>query len=81
MWVDASRHVGNERHRGRRDKNLWTVQAYLLKEVYQQFWAYLRLSWEERYLNLWCKVVMRSRLESFKKFLKMMQGYQNLILN
>ena len=61
--------------------NLRTVRAYLLKESFQQFWEYVRPSWAGWYLDAWCRSAMRSRLEPFKKFVKMMRTHRALILN
>ena len=61
--------------------NLRTVRAYLLKESFQQFWEYNLPSWAGKYLDAWCRSAMRSRLEPFKKFVKMMRKHRTLVLN
>src|ERR1035438_8568131 len=47
--------------------NLKTVRAYLLKEAFQQLWDYNSPTWAGRFLDEWCRQVMRSRIEPMKK--------------
>jgi transposase len=61
--------------------NLKTVRAYLLKEVFQMFWAYKRPSWAGRFLDAWCRRAMRSRIQPMKKVAKMLRSHRALILN
>ena len=44
--------------------NLRSVRAYLLKEYFQQFWEYESPTWAGKFLDQWCKEVMRSRIDS-----------------
>jgi transposase len=39
--------------------NLKTVRAYLLKEAFQQLWDYNSPTWAGRFLDDWCRQVMR----------------------
>ena len=61
--------------------NLRTVKAYILKESFQLFWEYSRPSWAGRYLDSWCRMAMRSRLEPMKEFARMIRSHRELILN
>jgi transposase len=47
--------------------NLRTVGAYLLKEAFQQLWDYNSATWAGKFLDEWCRQVIRSRIEPMKK--------------
>ena len=61
--------------------NLRTVRAYLLKEDFQGFWAYISPYWAGKFLDRWCTRAMRSKLEPMKKVVKMLRNHRELILN
>ena len=61
--------------------NLKTVRAYLLKEDFDFFWAYVSPSWAEKFLDRWCTRVMRSRIEPLKDFVKTLRTHKQLLLN
>jgi transposase len=61
--------------------NLRSIRAYLLKEDFQQFWDYISPAWAEKFLDIWCKRTMRSRLEPIKKIVRMLRRYKPEILN
>jgi transposase len=61
--------------------NLKTVRAYLLKEVFQQFWEYNSPAWAAKFLDEWCRQVMRSRIEPMKKIARSLRQHRELILN
>jgi transposase len=61
--------------------NLKTVRAYLLKEAFQQLWEYNSPSWAGRFLDEWCRQVMRSRIEPMKKIARSLREHRELILN
>jgi len=61
--------------------NLQTVRAYLLKEAFQQFWAYDSPTWAGKFLDEWCRQTMRSRLRPMKKIAKMLRAHRELLLN
>src|SRR6185312_14501715 len=46
--------------------NLQSVRAYLLKEDFQQLWNYESTAWAAKFLDQWCRQVMRSRTEPMK---------------
>ena len=61
--------------------NLKSIRAYLLKEEFQLFWEYVSPAWAEKFMDQWCKKVMRSRLEPMKKIARMIRVHKPLILN
>jgi transposase len=61
--------------------NLKTVRAYLLKEAFQQLWDYNSPAWAGKFLDQWCRQVMRSRIEPMKKIARSMREHRELILN
>lgn len=61
--------------------NLKTIRAYLLKEEFQFFWAYVSPTWAEKFMDTWCTKVMRSRIEPMKKIVGMIRRHKPLILN
>jgi transposase len=61
--------------------NLKTVRAYLLKESFQQLWDYNSATWAGRFLDVWCRHVMRSRIEPMKKIARSLRQHRELILN
>jgi transposase len=61
--------------------NLKTVRAYLLKEDFQFFWTYISPAWAAKFLDAWCKRVMRSRLPAMKKVAKTLRARRGLLLN
>jgi transposase len=61
--------------------NLRSIRAYLLKEDFQQFWSYVSPVWAEKFLEIWCRRTMKSRLEPMKKIARMLRRYKPEILN
>ncbi len=61
--------------------NLKSVRAYLLKEDFQQFWDYTSPTWAGKFLDEWCRQVMRSRIEPMKKFVRTLRNHRELLLN
>ena len=61
--------------------NLRSVRAYLLKEYFQQFWEYASPTWAGKFLDQWCKEVMRSRIDPLKKFARTVRNHRELLLN
>ena len=61
--------------------NLKTVRAYLLKEAFQQLWDYNSATWAGKFLDDWCRQVMRSRIEPMKKIARSLRDHRELILN
>jgi len=61
--------------------NLKAVRSYLLKEDFQFFWDYVSPFWAGEFLDLWCKRVMRSRIEPMKKVARMLRSHRELLLN
>jgi transposase len=61
--------------------NLKTVRAYLMKETFQQLWDYNSPAWAGKFLDDWCRQVMRSRIEPMKKIARSLREHRELILN
>jgi len=51
------------------------VRAYYLKEAFQLFWDYKQPKRAGDHLEKWMRSAMRSRLEPFKKFVRMLRGH------
>ncbi len=56
------------------------VRAWYLKEAFQLFWAYKQPKRAEEYLTKWMRSAMRSRLEPFKKFVRMLRSHLDGVL-
>ena len=61
--------------------NLKSVRAYLFKEYFQQFWDYESPAWAGKFLDQWCREVMRSRIDPLKKFVRTVRSHRELLLN
>src|SRR6202022_3245042 len=61
--------------------NLKTVRAYLQKEDFQQFWQYESPTWAGKFLDDWCRQVMRSHIQPMKKIAKTLRRHRELLLN
>jgi len=61
--------------------NLKAVKAYLLREQLNQLWSYVSPTWAGKFLDRWCKVVMRSRIEPMKDIARSVRKNRELILN
>lgn len=61
--------------------NLKSVKSYLLKEDFHRFWEYKSGAWAGKYLDSWCRQVMRSRIEPMKQVAKMLRRHKPKILN
>jgi transposase len=56
------------------------VRAWYLKESFQLFWTYKQPWRAERHLRKWMSSAMRSRLEPFKKFVRLLRSHLDGIL-
>ena len=61
--------------------NLKSVRSYLLREEFQRFWEYRSPFWAAKFLDQWCRAVMRSRIGPMKKVAQSLRQHQPLILN
>ena len=62
--------------------NLRTVKAYLFKEQFEHLWTYTSPTWAGKFIDAWCRDVMRHRsLPRLKKVAKTLQAHRSLILN
>ena len=56
------------------------VRAWYLKEAFQLFWSFQQPWRAERHLRKWMNSAVRSKLEPFKKFAKMLRSHLDGIL-
>lgn len=61
--------------------NLRTARSVLLREDLYALWTYHSRFWAGKFLDAWCRKVMRSRIEPLKKFARMLRNHRDLILN
>ena len=60
--------------------NTAIVRAYYLKEAFQLFWDYKQSARAKTHLEKWMHSAMRSRLEPFKEFVRMLRRHLDGIL-
>jgi len=60
--------------------NLPIVRAYYLKEAFQLFWDYRQPQRAQDHLRRWMHSAMRSRLEPFKEFVRLVRTHLHGIL-
>lgn len=56
------------------------VRAWYLKEAFQLFWTYRQPKRAEEHLAKWMRSAMRSKLEPFKKFVRMIRAHLDGVL-
>jgi len=56
------------------------VRAWYLKEAFQLFWTYKQPWRAEQHLRKWMNAAMRSKLEPFKKFVRLLRAHLDGIL-
>ena len=61
--------------------NLRTARSVLLREELYLFWTYHSRVWAGKFLDTWCRKVMRTRIEPMKKFAQTLRNHKELILN
>jgi transposase len=61
--------------------SLRSVKAFLLAESFEHFWAYTSTTWAGKFLDAWCRRVLRSRLDPLKKVARTLRQYRRLLLN
>ena len=61
--------------------NLRCNRAYLLKEIFREFWEYRSRGWAKRFLTKWFWWATHSRLEPMRDFAWMLRRHQDEILN
>jgi transposase len=60
---------------------LATARAWNLKESFQYIWHYKSYIWAGAFLDYWCALAMRSRIEPMKKVARMLRTHEELLLN
>jgi transposase len=61
--------------------DLTTVRAYLKVQALHLLWEYKSPAWAGKFLDAWCRDVMRSRIEPLKKVARSLRQHRGLILN
>jgi transposase len=61
--------------------NLKINRAYLLKELFRQFWGYRRAGWAKRYLKRWFWWATHSRLQPMRDFAWLVRRHEDDLLN
>jgi transposase len=61
--------------------DLKTVRAYLKVQAFQWLWSYRCPTWAGKYLDAWCRDVMRSRIDPLKQVARSLRRHRELILN
>jgi len=61
--------------------NLKTVRAYILVDGLEALWAYRSPTYAGRFLDAWCRRVMRSRIEPLKRIARSLRAHREPILN
>ena len=61
--------------------NLKTVNTYLMKEDFHQFWEYTYPANAGKFLDAWCQRVMHCRIEPMKKVARFLRAHRALLLN
>ena len=52
-----------------------------MKEDFQRFWEYTSPTWAGKFLDQWCMLAMRSKIDPMKKIARMLRNKRELILN
>jgi len=60
---------------------LATARAWNLKESFQYIWHYKSYIWAAAFLDYWCSLAMRSRMEPMKRVARMLRTHEELLLN
>jgi transposase len=60
---------------------LATARAWTLKESFHYLWHYKSYVWAGAFLDYWCSLAVRSRLEPMKKVARMLRTHEELLLN
>lgn len=61
--------------------DLKTVRAYLKVQALDALWAYRGAAWAGKFLDVWIRHVMLSRIEPLKKVARSLRTHRELILN
>lgn len=75
------RGLARQRLNGLLRGNLATGRAWLLKEMFRDFWRYRSLTWARAFLSVWTERALRSRLEPMRKVARMLRAHEELLMN
>ena len=60
---------------------LKSIKCLLYCKDFEKFWTYTSVTWAEKFFDSWIKNAMRSKIEPFKKKVKMLKNHKPLLLN
>jgi transposase len=85
-WILLRRHSNRSRTQRRQlaelvRLNLRSARACLLKEHFERFWKYVSPHWGARFLDRWCTMAMRSRLQPIQGVARSLRKHRRLLLN
>ncbi len=55
-------------------------RSWVLKDEFEQFWEFSNIKRAEEFLDGWCKIAIRSRLESIKTFVETIRRHKHRLL-
>lgn len=61
--------------------NLQSVRAYLQRADFQRFWQYESPTWAGKFLDEWCRRVLRSRIGPMQRVARTLRSHRELLLN
>jgi len=61
--------------------NLKSAKSWLLRENFQRFWEYRSPYYAGCFLDGWCDMTMRTRIEPMKRVARMLRRHRELLLN
>lgn len=75
------RGVARRKLEGLLRSKLATARAWNLKESFHYIWHYKSFIWAGAFLDYWCSLAMRSRIEPMKRVARMLRTHEKLLLN
>ena len=60
---------------------LKSIKCLLYCKDFEKFWMYTSVTWAEKFFDSWINNAMRSKIEPFKKKVKMLKNHKALLLN
>jgi transposase len=61
--------------------DLKSIKCLLYCKDFERFWTYTSVTWAEKFFDSWTRNAMRSKIEPFKKKVKMLKNHKTLLLN
>jgi transposase len=82
-WLKNEENLSDEAReefKGLKDSGLKVSRAWLLKELFRQFWDYRSAGWAMRFYKSWYSWAIRCRLEPIKKEARMIKNHLDNIM-